>query len=197
MWNFPGSLVLSLEKLKGNLGKLEKDFHWSEEKLSLGSTGIPAIHINNLDNGLFKQQLTAKEKRSTAVNLNLYKQTDYDHDLDSEIALTANDIEEQEIGLIGLSPELETKVERQLSNLCSDIKKGLDRRISISPVIKASVTAFHDTVWYDKNDPNVKNKAEQIVKELIDNLNIELNVQNVLPGYLSFLVFKQYFQMLI
>ena len=196
LWNFPGSLVLSLEKLKDNLGKLEKDFHWSEEKLSLGSTGIPAMHINNLENGLFKQQLTAKEKRSAAVNLNLYKQTDYDHELDSEMALTANDIEEQEIGLIGLSPELKTKVERHLSNLCSDIKKGLDRRISISPVIKASVTAFHDTIWYDKNDPNVKNKAEQIVKELIDNLSIELNVQNVLPGYLSFLDFKQNFQML-
>ena len=89
-----------------------------------------------------------------------------------------------------------TKVERQLSNLCSDIKKGLDRRISISPAIKASVTAFHDTVWYGKNDPNVKSKAEQIVKELIDNLSIELNVQNVLPGYLSFLDFKQNFQML-
>ena len=166
--------MLSLEKLKDKLGKLEKDFHWSGEKLSLGSTGIPAIHINNPENGLFKQQLTAKEKRSATVNLNLYKQTDYDHELDSEMALTANDIEEQEIGLIGLSPELKTKVERQLSNLCSNIKKGLDRSISISPVIKASVTAFHDTVWYDKNDP--KNKAEKIVKELIDNLSIELNV---------------------
>ena len=62
------------------------------------------------------------------------------------MALTANDIEEQEIGLIGLSPELKTKVERQLSNL--------------------------------------------------DNLSIELNVQNVLPGYPSFLDFKQNFQML-
>ena len=63
-------------------------------------------------------------------------------------------------------------------------------------MIKASVTAFRDTVWYDKNDPNVKSKAEQIVKELIDNLSIKLNVQNVLPGYLSFLDFKQNFQML-
>ena len=64
----------------------------------------------------FKQQLTAKEKRSAAVNVNFYKQTDYDRELDSEMALTANDIEDQEIGLIGLSPELKTKVERQLSN---------------------------------------------------------------------------------
>ena len=102
LWNFPGSLVLSLEKFKDNLEKLEKDFHWSEEKLSLGSTGIPAIHIN-LENGLFKQQLTAKEKRSAAVNVNFYKQTYYDHELDSEMALTANDIEEREIGLVGLS----------------------------------------------------------------------------------------------
>ena len=103
LWNFPGNLVLSLEKLKCNLVTLENDFHWSEEKLSLGTIGIPALHISNLENGIFKQQLTPEVKRSAAINLNLYKQTDYDHDLDSEMTLTADDIKEQEIGLLGLS----------------------------------------------------------------------------------------------
>jgi hypothetical protein len=82
---------------------LENDFHWSEEKLSLGTIGIPALHISNLENGIFKQQLTPEVKRSAAINLNLYKQTDYDHDLDSEMTLTADDIKEQEIGLLGTS----------------------------------------------------------------------------------------------
>ena len=96
---------MSLEKLKCNLGTLENDFHWSEEKLSLGTIGIPALHISNLENGIFKHQLTPEVKRSAAINLNHYKQTDYDHELDSEMTLTADDIKEQEIGLLGLSLE--------------------------------------------------------------------------------------------
>ena len=76
------------------------------------------------------------------------------------------------------------------------MKKGLDKRISVSPVIEASVKAFHDTEWYDKSDPNADNKAGEKVKALIDNLSdsIEVTAQNMLPGYIRFLDFKGNFQ---
>ena len=93
-------------------------------------------------------------KQSAATNLNLKKQTDYDHDVNSEITLRADDIEE--LDLLGLTLKWKT-IEKQLSNLCSDMQKGLDTQISVSPAIEVSVKAFHSTEWYDKNDPNVEN----------------------------------------
>ena len=74
LWNFPGSLVLSLETLKENLDEWKENFSWGQERLLLGGIGIPSIHINNLENGQFKQQLTQGMKQSAAVNLNLYHQ---------------------------------------------------------------------------------------------------------------------------
>lgn len=82
----------------------------------------------------------------------------------------ADDVEEQEIGLLGFSLWSNSKVKKQLWNLCLDVKKRLGTRISVFPVIEASVKAFHDTECCDENDPNVETEADVRVKALFDNL---------------------------
>ena len=189
LWKFPGTLAISLQTL---CEELCAKFQWSAKPLSLAlGIGTPSEQIENIKKGKFVQKLTSGMKRSAAVNPNLYKQDD--HIRESGRDFTSKDTEEQEIGVEALSPEQLTEVEHKLDILTDEIVKELNLRIVVSPIVKASVVAFHDTVWYDKavDSNEQKQRAKEKLSILIDSLvPINFNVDSLLPGYLSFLDYK-------
>ena len=190
LWNFPGSLALSIE----NLHCVLKNFQWSDKALNKAGIGIPSIHIQNLKSGCFKQQLNETMKRSAAIQLNLYQATDIDLDNESEVvSFTSNDIEEQDISLLGLSCSDETKVLNVLNCICSEIKTALSKRIKISSLVNSSITLFHQTDWYDEDDSYAKEKAQQKINTLYKSNFITEGLPSpteILPGLLKFLNFK-------
>ena len=187
LWNFPGTIVMAVHTLQQNTGST---FIWNRDPLSLGGIGSPLIHVENLMEGMFKQQLTEGMRRSAAVSLNQYKKTDYDFDLIDQ-PLTSKDIEEQQVSVAALTSEEKLKVEKALSELSNNVRKGLDSRLTMSPMMIACMNAFNKTEWYEPDDGNVRSKAEEKVKDLIKELGPnDLKIETLIPEYISFLEFK-------
>ena len=188
LWNFPGTVVKCLEELKQ---KLHQNFSWEKDPLFLAGIGSPLLHIENLEKGILKQQLTDGMRRAAAKSLNLMQQRDYDFESDENDTVSASEIEEQEIGLVALTVEEKNKIECVLSNLCKTLKEGLETRITVSPLMKGLIECFHHTDWYDSNST----ECVSMVEEKIKNLSVlvaseEFEVEKIIDGYTLFLDFK-------
>ena len=72
----------------------------------MAGIGVPSIHIKNLTDGCFKQQLTINMKRSTAIQLNQYQKLELDLGQEDEfLNISSEDIEEQEVFIGTLDSE--------------------------------------------------------------------------------------------
>ena len=86
-------------------------------------------------------------KMSAAIQLNLYQATEVDLDNETECAtFSSNDIEEQDISILGLSSEDETNAVNVLCCICHDIKVALSKRIQIRNLFNSSITPFYHTL---------------------------------------------------
>ena len=197
LWNFPGTIALSINNLSNQLINENNSFIWSDTALQIGSIGVPLIYIQQLQTGTYKPQLTTNMKISAAKQINLYQQLDFsDPQEEACDSFTAQDIVEQDIGCETLNQESKIKCEQVLSDLSSQIKTGLDKRIKISHLIMCCVDSFHNTDWYDSDDVNACEHAEERLNailacpEMSSCTTTSLLSKDILPGYLAFLEFK-------
>ena len=190
LWQFPGTLALSIEKLKSSL---EVEFQFLDSQLKYATIGIPSTHIDNLLKGIYCQQLTLEIKRAAANKLNLYSLNDLD-DVEHEdmTKIETEDIKEQSFGFQSLEIEEKIKIEKILTSLCKNIKSSIDWRISITPLISSAVVTFHETDWFNIDIEEAEKEAENKINLLLSQLKeINLTTNDVFKGYLSFLRYKQ------
>ena len=158
LWNFPGTLVNCLEELKL---KLSDKFELEKEQLFIGGIGSPLHHIENLEKGIFRQQLTLGMKRAAANLLNQMHKRDFEFESDEDTPVSAAEIEEQEVGLVALNIDEKEKVENCLTNVCRNLKEGMETRISVTPLMKGLVDCFKHTDLYDSNNRGCLSMAEE------------------------------------
>lgn len=103
-------------------------------------------------------------------------QGDYDSDDDTETdqkeKLSFNDIVEQELDMVAITQEQLSRVENKLTALSHDIKERLQTRVKLSPMVYASVDAFHSTEWYENaiDEEDKVSKANERMTTLLDSI---------------------------
>ena len=106
------------------------------------------------------------------------------------MVVRADDIVEQEIGMIALTEDKKSQVESVLSHLCERLKARIDARIVISPLISAAVHAFSNVDWYVRDALDSKEMATEKIALLMNEVSTEWSVEDVVPGYVKFLDYK-------
>ena len=175
---------------------LEEEFKFSSSQLKYTTIGTPSTHVDNLMKGIYCQQLTQNIKRAAAINLNLYGLDDLidcEGCEDEKVSpILAEDIEEQSFGFESLGLDQKKEIEKVLTSLKKQLKKSIELRLTITPLLSAAVDSFHKTDWFDTEDVEESEKeAEKHLQTLITHLQAtHFEIKSVLKGYISFLRYK-------
>ena len=207
LWNYPGSLCIAMKKLASELSELSQSFKWKEVELEMAGIGTPAIHIANLEKGIYKTSLAERVEASAAQRLNLLQMDDYtdykegliEEAISGSIAdeaevqfLTKDDIEDVEFSLLGLTEDGKKKVELSLASVCRDLGQSLAERFKIPPLFDLSVKMFHDTDWFHEQEG--ESKANAFLSDILPELKCPSLERRVLEN--KEVVIKSYFEFL-
>ena len=102
--------------------------------------------------------------------------------------ILAEDMEEQSFGFESLGLDQKKEIEKVLISLKKLLKKSIELRITLTPLISAAVDSFHKTHWLDSEDvEESEEEAEKHLQTIITHLQaIHFEIKSVLKGYISF-----------